>query len=163
MQSFDRKLRNLRPPLRAIAPLTFWICVGFAWTNIAVWWLLSHVTQTAVKNNPVPIVGETFFTFTHWGIWFLFLGLAMIVALAINSWRSVRNVLIAGLASKLIWAYALIYMILHGYPVWATLIMWAFLAWVQAWTIIYFAPKAEIRNSQAVDLEREGDIGGARR
>lgn len=135
----DKLIQKARPKLSVVAPLTHKICLGFALVNVAIWALLSRTSNAVVTQVPVPIVNQVI-NYDVWAWWFMFLGVWMFVALMMNRWKSLKIALGVGLFSKFLWTYALLYLVFHGYPIYATCILWGFLAWTQAWTIIHFIP-----------------------
>lgn len=152
-----RSIKSLRPPLRRVAPLTFWICAGFVWVNILIAGLLSIPDDALIRNIPIPtLIGPL--NLDVWGAWFLAIGIGMLISLYLNNWTWLKRLLIAGLLTKLIWAYALIYMITLGYNVYATTMLWVFLAWVQGWTIVFFTPTIGDKRNTLPENERYRDV-----
>lgn len=147
-----KTIKQLRPKLKTVAPLTFWICVGFALVNAIIFGILTQV-ETTVKDVGVPIVTQTL-TFDVWGWWFLALSVLMTYGLIRNNWKVLKRALMLGLVSKLLWSYGLLFMIYKGNPVFVTFTLWAFLAWVQAWTIIFFTPTITDKRDTLPENER---------
>jgi len=134
-----KQIKSLRPSLRKVAPLTWWICLGFSLVNMLIFLLLVTANPENAAKAQVP-TAPSYAWFVGWAFWFLFLSLEMAYGLLRNNWRIIKQALVLGLMSKLIWTYSLIYMVATGYPTFSTLILWSFLAWVQAWTIVFFVP-----------------------
>lgn len=133
---FNRDIRRARPNLIDAAPLTFWLCVGYAIFNLILGEVIYQIPDTshlAVYNLlSQHIIGVAFGA----------LGLSLLISLATNSWRSVRISLGFGLFIKALYAYSLIELgITVGFKhIDGVLTIWMMLVWVQFFMIVYFAP-----------------------
>lgn len=134
-----KTIKQLRPRLRTVAPLTFWICVGYALVNFAIAFILFAIPNSTVQEAVIPIVNEIM-NFQAWGVLFGLTSLAFTYGLIRNNWMLLKRTLTFALVMKLIWTYALVYLIVMGKEEYALAALWAFLSWVQAWTIVFFVP-----------------------
>lgn len=134
-----KTIKQLRPSLRTVAPLTFWICVGYALVNLAIAAILFAIPNSSVKEAVIPIVNEIM-NFKAWAVLFALTSLAFAYGLLRNHWMLIKRTLTVALVLKLIWTYALVYLIATGREEYALAALWAFLSWVQAWTIVFFVP-----------------------
>ena len=133
-------IRVARPNLKDVAPLTHKIVLGFGYINIIIAWILFHV-PTTLKSAPFAITPQNgFIGYREWGIIYFILGIFLLYSLRVNEWKWVRRGMIFGLFTKIVWTIALVLLAFQGYPIFVTMTLWLFMAWVQAWTIIHFTP-----------------------
>ena len=138
MTEIERKITSVRPSLRKVAPLTFWICWGYALVNII---LGAGMYFLYLKNPVVPIVVANILSYQVWGVLFWTLGLITGYALITNRWHLTRSAQFVGLFLKTIWGIALI---IRSFSAPTTLLItgvWIFLAYVQVMVYIYFIPE----------------------
>lgn len=142
MREVKGKIKELRPALREVAPLTFYICVGFGILNI----VLGYSLMTTKESGGLVIVGK-YAPLWLYGILFAALGVFGLVVLWRNSWNWIRRTLVFGLLYKSIWFYALVATLFHGGSV-GIIGLWLFLIYVQAMTYIFFIPNMRRKNKQ---------------
>lgn len=134
MQQVKQKIKELRPPLRVVAPMSFYICVGFAILNL----VLGITLVNTPESGGLAIVGK-YTPIWAYGVLFIALGVLGAWTLYKNNWRWIRRTLILGMLYKSIWFYALLAVWLKGGSP-AILSLWLFLIYVQAMTYIFFIP-----------------------
>lgn len=129
-------LNRVRPRLYEVAPLTYSICWGYAVINI-----LLGAGLYLLYSPQVPIAVANIFSYRVWGILFAGLGFLGVYALIKNEWKVSKNILLAGLVIKAVWAIALIARsVVEPQSIVITLV-WLFFAYIQAVTYIFFTPK----------------------
>lgn len=134
--SLHQKIKQARPPLYTIAPLTFSICWGYAIVN-----LLLGVGLFLLYKPAVPIAVANILSYQWWGITFFTIGAISVWSLTRNEWHTTRNLLLIGLIAKSIWAIALVIRCFVEPQTIIITIVWLFFAYIQAVTYIYFTPK----------------------
>lgn len=131
MSKVDKLILQARPPLSKVAPIVFWVSLGYGIVNLVL---------AVGMYNFNPTVGLAivtgFFTYQFWAAVFLVAGIGMLYAIHKNDWLMLRGFLIIGLVVKLMWLIALIFRVLEGGSIFLVAI-WLFFAYVQAITIIF--------------------------
>lgn len=134
MREIDRKLKELRPSLRHVAPLTFFNSVGFALFNL--------VTGILFFFFPVTnfvIVG--IISLKLWAILFASLGLVFLFALWSNNWQVTRRMHLLGIFVKTAWLMELVARLpTRGYAGLVLVFVWGLLIYLQFITYVYFTP-----------------------
>jgi hypothetical protein len=134
MNDVKQKLKELRPSLRKVAPLTWSVILGFGIMNI----VLGVSLMSYPLGTPIAIVTR-FTPMAFFGAVFLILGTLMLFKLWQNDWRWLRGLLLAGLLIKTIWTFALLIRLFQGGNA-IILCLWLFITHVQASTYIHFIP-----------------------
>ncbi len=143
---FNKAIRNARPNLILVSPLSFWLCIGYVGLNLAV----GYVIYTAPDVFELVIYN---ILSQRWvGAAFALVALSLLLALVLNSWKAIRLNLGLGLFIKSLYAYSLIDMgIRHGFTnINGVLAIWMFITWTQFCLIVFFAPPALNGNSRHV-------------
>lgn len=136
----ERQIRQARPKLRDVAPITYWITKSTAIFNI-IFGLSLLFGLDSLRWRETFFILNDFLTSELWGAIFIMLGMYGIISLGINSWTNSRRYLLAGVAVKATWtttsaARALLY---NG--TFMVNILWATLAMIQIVTYIFFHPR----------------------
>lgn len=134
MREVKRKIKELRPNLRHIAPLTWTLILGFGVLNLVLGVSLMYFKL----GTPLAIVSEIT-PLPLYGVYFFMLGVFMLYHLVRNNWRAMRVLLLMGLLIKTIWLFALVIRLFQGGSA-IILSLWLFITYVQAMTYIYFIP-----------------------
>lgn len=134
MHEVKGKLKELRPSLRLVAPLTWTIILGFGILNLVLGWSLMHYPL----GTPLAIVSD-YTPLQLYGAMFIALGVAMLLNLWRNNWRWLRRLLLIGLLIKTIWLFALVMRLFNGGSA-IILVLWMFITHVQAMAYVYFIP-----------------------
>lgn len=135
---FNSEIRKARPNLLAVAPLTFWLCIGYVGLNLALGYVVYSVPDlsnlAAYKIFNQQLMGALFAVNA-----FLLLG-----SLIFNAWRAIRAMLGFGLFIKALYAYSLVILGVNtGFKQLNGIIaVWLFITWVQFCLIVFFAPPA---------------------
>ena len=129
-------LKKLRPPLRLIAPMTYWITWGF----VAVNFLIGVSFMTIYKPATPIIIVTTYSPIEVWGVLFTLMGGNIVYGLLANNWNWARKSHIGGLVIKAAWLLALLERIPENPPAAFVACIWGFLAFIQAVVYIYFLP-----------------------
>jgi hypothetical protein len=135
MNPAEAKIRQVRPKLSTVAPLTSLICWGYAVINVAL-----GLGLFFLYNTPVPIAIANILSYQGWGTIFFLLGLLAIRGLLVNNWNFVRHLQMAGLVVKLIWLIALIFRCFIAPASIVITLVWLFFAYIQAAVYIHFIP-----------------------
>jgi len=125
-------IKNIKPSLRLVAPLTFYIAAGYAVFNITAGMTLFNFPATKFL-----IVGAI--SLKIWALIFIILGCISVFELFINNWRAIRGLMLVGIFVKGAWLMELIARSINGKSFILALI-WALLLYLQAATYIYFTP-----------------------
>lgn len=136
MDTIKQKLKSARPRLSKAAPLTYYICWGYAVTNIflgtGMYFLYDPSAEIAVAN---------ILSYQMWGLLFTMLGLGTAFFLLTNNWKATRNSQLFGLALKCIWAIALLVRCFIEPGTLVITSIWLFFAYIQAVTCYFFIAK----------------------
>lgn len=132
MRNIDKRLREIRPSLRLVAPLTYYISWGFAVFNILAGLSLVNFPQTKFL-----IVGAV--DLRVWAALFIFLGTSFTYSLVMNDWRTVRILHLGGVVIKTAWLMELIARAVVGRS-FILVFIWLLLLYLQAVTFRYFTP-----------------------
>lgn len=131
-----RTLIKGRPPLRIIAPLSYYLCWGFIVINFTLsfglFTFLQGTLPLKLVSNIIPLKA--------WAIIFLAIGVGLLYTLVRNLWREVRWMLLIALTVKALWATAFLIQSLISPQVTLAFMLWALFAYTEALTYIYFTP-----------------------
>lgn len=133
MQEIKQQIKELRPSLRQVAPLSWYIVLGFGILNVV---LGVSLIKLPVKH--IAIISQYTPSWVY-GAMFTILGLLMFWGLIRNNWKLMRRTLAAGLLLKAVWLFALILILLHGGDPYV-LSLWLFLTYIQAVAYVFFVP-----------------------
>jgi len=138
MSDISRKIKEARPRLRTVAPLSSALTIGYSIFNIV---LGTGLLSQQARTVEFFIVNE-FMSYQAWGSFFIVLGVVMGSALLVNSWRFTRWSLIIGIFLKIWWLLALFVRdVFQDGNNSILLIMWAFVTFVQIVLFVNFLPK----------------------
>lgn len=143
-------IKEARPKLKDVSPLTAKIVLGFSGVNLLLGAGLAS-TQSQLARPIVVAPNQT--SFQLWGAAFFVLGLFMAYFYLRNDWKRIRYTFIVGLVFKLSWFMALaIRYFTTDYSNPTLLVVWLFFAYVQMVTYIHFLPTPYI-DKAAKDAE----------
>lgn len=132
-------IRKARPKLSVVSPLATRLIGGFGVFNV-----LLGLVLYQLRVGSTLILINNIFSFQFWGVIYALIGIAHLVSLKVNSWKGARYSLFAGVAIKSLFLAALVIQTLeHGAANLSILVIWAFLAYVQAMVYVFFSPTAE--------------------
>lgn len=130
------EISSLRPKLKVVAPLTHFICVGYAIVNfliaLGLYTLYSPTSSLVIVNNLI--------TFQVWGLVFLGLSFTKTYGLIKNDWNVLRKGLLAGILVKSVWLFALAFRVVENPGTILIAVIWLFFAYIQTGTYIFFIP-----------------------
>lgn len=132
MSSIEKTLSEIRPSLRIVAPLTYYISWGFAIFNVLV-------------SAPLYLIGDFKFVLVGaisikiWSALFMLTGFLFAYGLVVNNWRLTRNLMLAGVAIKSAWLMELLARAVTGRS-FILVAIWALILYLQIVTYIYFTP-----------------------
>lgn len=133
---FNKKLRESRPRLSLIAPLTHKIVLGFVVFNL---W----IAYAILSEGPVSLViFQGIFNNMFWASTFIFMAIVLAFGLYKNAWGVIRFGMNVGVFIKALFTYSFIVLGIHtGFSgLLGVLVLWGFAVWVQIVTVIYFTP-----------------------
>lgn len=136
MTNINKKLKNARPRLFTIAPLTTSVCWGFSIVNIVIGLAMIIIYKGTIA--PIPIADVL--SYRLWGAVFLSMGLFGAISLIRNNWRITRWVQLLGILVKSIWLIALIVRCFYYPQTVLITAVWFFFAYIQAMVYIFFIP-----------------------
>lgn len=134
MHEVKHQIKELRPSLRIVAPLTWYIILGFGILNL----VLGLSLMKYSFGTPLSIVSR-YTPLPLYGVFFVVLGIFMLYNLQRNNWKILRRLLLCGLLIKTIWLYALVVRSFQGGNA-IVLSLWLFITYIQAIAYIYFIP-----------------------
>jgi hypothetical protein len=132
----DLQIKEARPGLHSVAPLTYSICWGYAATNVMLGMGLFFLYSTNV-----PIAVASLLSYQAWGIVFVTLGVLNAYGLIKNNWNLSRNMQMCGLGVKSVWAIALTIRCISAPQTIIITLIWLFFAYIQGATYVYFIPR----------------------
>lgn len=133
MREIKHKIKQLRPPLRQVAPLTWYIVLGFGALN-----LLLGASLVYYPAHGLAIISQYTPSWAYGAVSFV-LGLAMLYGAAHNNWKLMRRCMLFGVLLKTVWLFALFILFLHGGNTYI-ISLWLFLTYIQAMAYIFFGP-----------------------
>jgi len=142
-REITQAIKDARPKLSVISPLVAKIVIGFAVLNLL---LGAGLASTSALPSTPLIVAPTAGAYQVWGGLFFILGLVMLWVYRKNNWKVIRYTFVIGMCFKFAWAIALAVRYVSGdfgNPL--VLIMWLFIAYVQAAAYIHFMPIPQIQ------------------
>lgn len=142
-REITQAIKEARPKLSVISPLVAKIVLGFAVLNLL---LGAGLASTSALPSTPLIVAPTSLAYQIWGAAFFVLGLIMFWAYKRNNWKIIRYTFVLGMCFKFAWAIALAVRYFSGdfgNPL--VLIIWLFIAYVQAASYIHFMPIPQIQ------------------
>lgn len=142
-REITQAIKDARPKLSVISPLVAKIVIGFAVLNLL---LGAGLASTSALPSTPLIVAPTAGAYQVWGALFFILGLVMLWVYRKNNWKVIRYTFVLGMCFKFAWAIALAVRYVSGdfgNPL--VLIMWLFIAYVQAAAYIHFMPIPQIQ------------------
>lgn len=132
MDDIERAIKDIRPSLKAVAPITYYCCWVFAVFNVAVSIPLFNVNETSFV-----IVGAI--SLQIWSTVFMVMGLTIAYSLMVNSWRLSRALMLIGVFVKSAWLMELIARTTSGKS-FILVVIWATLIGLQGVIFTYFTP-----------------------
>ena len=133
IKDVERRIQSIRPPLRLVAPLTFYVTLGYGLFNLALGGLLYH-TRLATTLRITGVLSVRW-----WGFIFGLHGLITLYALFLNNWTRTKQLMVVGALIKTVWLMELISEAILGSSI-ILVFIWGLLLYVQVATYIYFTP-----------------------
>ena len=140
MNDLRQTIREIRPSLKIVAPMTFYTILSYSIVTI----LICVNWQLVQREVPeMRMVG--LFSIKGWAIIFVSYSVFTLIALALNEWKWLKKLLIWGILLKIFWVLQLLSVaISHASPiVLSSVITWSFFAYLQFLNYNYFTPKRE--------------------
>lgn len=106
MSHLEKQLREVRPRLRVVSPLSNWVVKVMGWFNIILGLSMIFSVDSDRFTASLFLVNE-YTPFWAWGYVFLAIGITKLYSLAVNDWSLARKSLIMGVAVKAAWMVAL--------------------------------------------------------
>lgn len=121
-----------KPRLKDVSSLAYFICWAFSILNLVI-----AANFFLIPRNPIL---ELIPNLVWVGV-FASLGGVMIYGLVTNRWKFIKGTLLAGLATKSIWAYTLAITTIQDPGAIGVFAIWLTLSFIQACTFIFFTPR----------------------
>lgn len=134
MTNIDKRLKEIRPSLKQIAPQTYWSSIGFGLFNVIIG--LALITNNVLVT--LHVVG--IIPLNIWGVIFLIHGMLMLFAIATNSWKMARVMHSIAIVIKGAWWCELLAIVLTGKGA-ILLYIWSLLLFLQITIYYYFTPR----------------------
>lgn len=144
-----KELHDLRPPLRKVAPLSYWITVAYVIMNIIIGLSLA-IAFDSHRVVATLLIVNNITTYQFWGLIFILLAAGQWFSIFKNEWKWTKKSLLAGVIVKSAWAIALLVRALTSTGTLLIALPWVTLAMIQALTIIFFLPPV-------YDFRKRGD------
>lgn len=139
-QQLRQAIKDARPKLFQVAPLSYSLCWGYAIMNLVLgagMYLLYRPTP-AGQTSPISIADIV--SYQVWGVLFFLLGAVTVYTLITNHWKATRQFQLVGLLFKAIWAIALLIRCFQAPQTILITAVWLLIAYTQAALYIYFLP-----------------------
>lgn len=136
MADIDKIIKEIRPSLRKVSPLTYYFTIGFGLFNVLVG-LGLYQLNVLVKLKVVGIIPVR-----YWGIIFLIVGLLTLYFILTNNWKVSRNLTLIGVTIKSAWWLELFVTFLVNHSPFL-LFIWSLLLYFQILVYIYFTPRVK--------------------
>ena len=133
MHGIDKALRDIRPSLRIVAPMTYYIAWGFALFNVVV-----SAPLYRINEDVFGILGAI--SLKVWAIIFMLNGLILAYTLLVNKWKSTRGLMLVGVCINSAWLMELIARTTNGKS-FILVAIWGLIVYLQAVTYLYFTPQ----------------------
>lgn len=140
MNQLKQTIREIRPPLRIVAPMTFYTILGYSIVSI----LIAINFQLVQREVPeMRIVG--ILSIKAWAIIFATYACSSLILLALNEWRHLKRLLLLGIIIKSFFVFQLLSVaVADASPtVLSSVITWSFFAYLQYLNYNYFTPVKE--------------------
>lgn len=138
MSTINQKIKQVRPKLRVISPISAAGMAGFAIFNCMLGIALAFEQARTVDF----FIVNDFLSYQVWGGMFVALGLCMGASLLLNSWRNMKWSLLVAIFIKLWWFMALVVRdFIHDGDNLMLIIMWSFITYLQIVLYVNFIPK----------------------
>lgn len=134
-----KQLREARPTLRTVSPLSHWIVVILGFFNLIIGAILYFAVDQKRLSAPLLIVNDIL-TFKFWGVLFFTLGVLKLYSLWVNDWSLSRKTLLFGVSIKAAWAVALTIRSVITPGTLTLNLLWVTIAALQMATYIWFMP-----------------------
>ncbi len=146
MEDLKQALKEARPKLSEIAPLTSAICWGYVAVNLILGLGMIFIYQGTIA----PISIASILSYPMWGSLFVLAAVVGGYGLLTNNWKLTRHAQLYGLALKAVWAIALIIRCFEYPQTILITAVWIFFAYIQAATYVYFlpTPKGKIHGTE---------------
>lgn len=134
-----QELRDARPKLKAVSPLSYWIILVMGWFNIFLGSSFILAIDEAKFTASLLIVNDLL-TFKFWGAVFIVIGILKLLSLKTNNWAFARNTLFIGVSVKAAWMVALVIRTFISPGTVFVSLLWVTIALLQIGAYIWFMP-----------------------
>lgn len=139
MTNVKAELKQARPKLSLVSPLSYWVVKVMGLFNILLGTSFLFTLDEDRFTASLLIVNDVF-TFKFWGIVFISLGLVKLYSLYANNWKLSRNSLLIGVFIKAAWMVALTIRTLISPGTLFLNLLWITVALLQIGAYIWFMP-----------------------
>lgn len=143
-ESLRKKLREARPRLRDVSPVSYWFIMLMGVFNLIIGIGFALATRGLNDDTIFGLISRVV-PFWVWGVLFFGLGVAKLWSLKTNNWKWSRYTLLAGVALKSGWAVALMLRTIENPGNIFLTMTWTTVAITQIICYIHFLPPQEMR------------------
>lgn len=138
----NKQIRQARPKLKIIAPLTNWVIIAYIILNMFV--AMSLATTMQPIRNPIVFGGVGRYA---WAVIFAFLGFHLLYGKLTNNWEMIKRNFIVGLITKTLWMYALLYLTyIYGWRQYLGILgLWLAVMLIQYGAVVVSIPKVNTK------------------
>ena len=147
MSTIEKQLREARPKLRVVSPLSSWVVKVMGWFNIILGLSVIFSIDSDRFTASLFLVNEYMPVWAWWYI-FLLMGIVKLYALASNNWSLARKSLIMGVAVQAAWMVALTIRTFVSPGTALLNLTWVAVGLIQMGTYIWFMPPNIQTNKQ---------------
>lgn len=140
MNNLKQTIREIRPSLRIVAPMTYYTILSYSIATI----ILCVNFQLVQREVPeMRVIG--IFDIRMWAIIFASYSVFMLMFLSLNEWKMIKKLLIIGILLKVFFLLQLLSVAITNSSaiVLSSMITWSFFAYMQFLNYKYFTPKRE--------------------
>lgn len=140
MNELKQTIRQIRPPLRIVAPMTFYTVLGYSIITILISINFQFIQREVPEMRQVGVL-----TIKMWAIVFVTYACSSLMLLALNEWRHLKRLLLLGIIIKSFFVFQLLSVaVADASPtVLSSVITWSFFAYLQYLNYNYFTPVKE--------------------
>lgn len=145
--NIKQQLREARPKLRVVSPMSSWVVKVMGWFNIILGLSLVFSIDSDRFTDSLFLVNEYMSSWV-WGCIFLLIGIVKLYSLACNSWSLARKSLMMGVAVKAAWMVALTVRTFFSPDTTFLNLTWVAVGLVQMGAYVWFMPPNIQTNKQ---------------
>lgn len=140
MNNLKQTIREIRPSLRIVAPMTYYTILSYSIATIILCVNFQLIQQEVPEMRMIGI-----FDIRMWAIIFASYSVFMLMFLSLNEWKMIKKLLIIGILLKVFFLLQLLSVAITNSSaiVLSSMITWGFFAYMQFLNYKYFTPKRD--------------------